>query len=184
MWSKKEQRAVEFSFKAHKGQKRKGTKIAYISHPMIVGLILARISNDQDLIIAGILHDVIEDTEYDKATLEEKFGKRVANLVEEVSEDDKSLSYNKRKNRAAQKMISISDQAILIKAADVISNTTDLILRLEDKGSEAFQIFNTDKRNKIKQTEKVIKILIERVDNQELTIKLKNNLKKIKQYED
>jgi (p)ppGpp synthase/HD superfamily hydrolase len=182
MWSLKEQEAIEFSFEAHRGQKRKGSGVDYISHPMAVGNILSKLKVDRDLIIAGFLHDIIEDTEWKKKELEEKFGKRVADLVEEVSEEDKSLSYQKRKDQAAKKILSISEEALLIKIADVISNTSDLILRLEEDGEKAFQIFNTDKNNKIADIERVVKILIQRSDNQALTEKLEENLNEILKY--
>ncbi len=184
MWTKKEQKAVEFSFKAHKNQKRKGAKISYVSHPMIVGLILAKLQADEDLIIAGILHDVIEDTEFTKKEIMDNFGKEVAEMVDEVSESDRDLPYGERKERATAKLYTVSDRAILIKAADVLSNMTDLSNDLERRGEESFEIFHTGKNQKIRQLERVVKILSLRLTDEELIKKLKDTFKEIEKYAD
>lgn len=184
MWTKKEQEAVEFSFKAHKGQKRKGTGIDYIAHPMTVGIILAKLEADKEIIMAGVLHDIIEDTNYKKRDIEKRFGEKVSNLVKEVSEKDRDLPYIERKQRAAAKLLNVSEEAALIKAADVLANTMDLITDLEEKSDRAFKIFYCKKDEKIKQIERVVNILSLRLKKEEVINDLKDNLKKIKQYED
>lgn len=184
IWTKKEQEAVQFSFRAHKKQKRKGTDIAYVSHPMIVGLILGRLKAGSEAVIAGILHDIIEDTDYTKRDIEKQFGSEVAKLVEEVSETDRDLPYRERKERAAAKLYKVSDKAVLVKAADVLSNMTDLESDLEEKGGEAFTIFHSGKNEKISQIERVVKILISRLENEELILNLKETFKEIKKYGD
>ncbi len=184
IWTKKEQEAVQFSFVAHRKQKRKGTDIAYVSHPMIVGLILARMEADSRTVIAGILHDIIEDTEYDKKDIKERFGSDVAELVEEVSETDRDLPYRERKERAAAKLYEVSDRAVLIKAADVLSNMTDLESDLREKGEDGFKIFHTGKNQKIKQIERVVNILVSRLEDEELILNLKETFNEIKKYED
>ena len=70
--------------------------IPYITHPAAVGLILTRAGMDEEVIIAGILHDVIEDTDKTHADIAASFGKRVADLVAEESEDP-SLPYAEMK---------------------------------------------------------------------------------------
>ncbi len=99
MWILKEQKAVKFSASAHQGQMRKGKSIAYVSHPLTVGIILARMGCSEELVIAGILHDVIEDTDYEKEDIEREFGKKVADLVSGVSEENKKDSWVERKNK-------------------------------------------------------------------------------------
>jgi (p)ppGpp synthase/HD superfamily hydrolase len=184
MWSKKEQKAIEFSFRAHHKQKRRGSEIEYVSHPVIVGIILAKTGAEEAIIIAGILHDVIEDTDFSKKDIEVKFGKEIADLVDEVSEKDRDLPYRERKERAVAKLFFITEQAALIKAADVLSNLVDLCLYLDREGEEAFKIFNTGKNRKIKMTERKIKILEQKVKNKELIANLNERLKEIKKYED
>jgi len=183
MWTKKEQEALEFSFQAHKGQKRKGSGVDYIAHPMTVALILAKIGVQEDVLIAGILHDIIEDTDFEKEDIKEQFGPIVAKLVEEVSED-KKLPYETRKRMAFEKISEMSREAILIKAADTLANLTDLTRHLSKEGEEAFDIFNTDKGRKIEQIKKNVSEIKKRIKNEDLRAKLTKRLEEIKEYED
>ena len=74
--------AAEFAERAHEGVYRKGTKIPYITHPMETAAIVTAFTNEPEMIAAALLHDVIEDAGVTKEELEEKFGPRVAFLVE------------------------------------------------------------------------------------------------------
>jgi len=73
--------AVEFAKKAHEGQKRKSGE-DYVIHPILVAAITSYFSEDEDVIAAAVLHDVVEDTDYTIYYIKDKFGKDVANLVE------------------------------------------------------------------------------------------------------
>ena len=94
--TKKIHDAIIFAAKAHEGQRRKGTDIPYITHPFEVAQILMEAGCDETLIIAGLLHDPLEDTEVTAAEIEEQFGPEVLALVDSDSED-KSLSWEDRK---------------------------------------------------------------------------------------
>ncbi len=76
------ERACELAAQAHTGQVRKGTNIPYISHPMAVGIILAEAGATSDAVIAGIIHDVVEDSSFTLEEVEKLFGNRVRILVE------------------------------------------------------------------------------------------------------
>ncbi len=184
MWTKKQQKAVEFSFKAHGNQQRKDGKTLYISHPMSVGIILGSIGCGENVIIAGILHDIIEDTDIKKEKIKSLFGKKVADLVDQVSEEDKNNSYLIRKKKMAEKISVAENEVILIKAADILSNMTDLVVKLEKYGEKVFDIFNADKNRKIKQTEKMVSVVSQRLNSQRLINKLEKRLIEIKKYED
>ncbi len=184
MWTEKHQEAVEFSFLAHEGQKRKNSGISYIAHPMTVGIILASQGCDSDLITAGILHDIIEDTTFKKDDLEKRFGQRVADLVESVTETDRDLPWKERKERVAAHLWMVNEDVLLLKAADILSNMTDLLLALKRDGEKAFDIFHAEKSEKIKQIERWIKIIIARGKNQEINNLLVETINKIKEYED
>ncbi|HEX9664868.1 MAG TPA: HD domain-containing protein, partial [Patescibacteria group bacterium] len=77
-------RAFKFADEAHQGQKRLSGE-PYFIHPSAVATILAEMKADQPTIIAGLLHDVVEDTDAALSELERKFGKEVANLVDGVT---------------------------------------------------------------------------------------------------
>ena len=74
-------KAIAFASVAHAGQYRKGTNIPYIVHPFEVAQILSEAGAEEDIICAGLLHDIIEDTSYTATDLEKEFGKRVSELV-------------------------------------------------------------------------------------------------------
>jgi len=85
IYTQKIQDAIYFSVKTHEvyqKQKRKGKDIPYITHPLVVGLILAKAGASEDVMVAGILHDTIEDSidekKVDKEMLSERFGDAVA----------------------------------------------------------------------------------------------------------
>ncbi|HRZ29843.1 MAG TPA: HD domain-containing protein [Candidatus Paceibacterota bacterium] len=85
-------KALNFAIKAHKGQKRKNEiDKPYVIHAIDVGNILEEYGFGKDIIVAGYLHDVIEDTGYTKEDVEKIFGKKIVLLVMFASEDDRSL---------------------------------------------------------------------------------------------
>ena len=90
-------KAITFATKAHEGQFRKGTKLPYIVHPLEVGVIVSRMTQDKEVIAAAILHDTLEDCkEVTFSTLCQEFGERVAEIVKAESEE-KGGSWNERK---------------------------------------------------------------------------------------
>ena len=70
-------KAINTAATLHDGQERKGDGLPYIVHPFSVALILMEYSQDEDVIVAGLLHDTIEDTGYTREQMEEDFGERV-----------------------------------------------------------------------------------------------------------
>ena len=101
-------RAVQFAMEAHKEEFRKGTKIPYIVHPLDVLSILLKNGAGEDLAIAGLLHDITEDTDYTLQDIRTRFGDAVAILVEGASEPEeltKGVSNEeKEKNVEAEKI--------------------------------------------------------------------------------
>ena len=78
------EKAYRVAFDAHKGQNRKSGE-PYIIHPLCVGILLAELEMDQETIVAGLLHDVVEDTIFTVEELREQFGDDVALLVDGVT---------------------------------------------------------------------------------------------------
>ena len=77
-------KAYEIAHRLHEGQFRKSGE-PYIIHPIAVSLILAEFGMDNETIVAGLLHDVVEDTEYTREELVEDFDERIALLVDGVT---------------------------------------------------------------------------------------------------
>jgi guanosine-3',5'-bis(diphosphate) 3'-pyrophosphohydrolase len=119
--------ALTLAAQAHRAQTRKGSGEPYVNHLIDVAAILTRVAQvtDADILIAALLHDVIEDTEVTAAELESKFGARVRALVEALT-DDKSLPRLERKRLQIEHMRSAEHDAKLIKVADHCSNVATL----------------------------------------------------------
>lgn len=152
------QKATLFSINAHAGQTRKGKEIPYITHPLTVALILARAGADDDVIVAGILHDTVEDSDGAIALsdIETQFGENVAGLVRHVTEEDKSLPWVERKQIALSHIYEMPYDALLLKSADVLANLMDLVADIEQEGESVWERFNAPKEQKIEQQKKLI----------------------------
>jgi (p)ppGpp synthase/HD superfamily hydrolase len=152
IYTRKIEEAIILAIKTHEideKQKRKGKDIPYITHPLTVGLILSLAGANEDVVIAGILHDTIEDSiENNKVTKEmiaEHFGDNVMQLVQSVTEQDKSLSWEQRKAEALEHIKTFSHDSLLLKSADLISNTREIIADYEKDGDDMFSKFNASK---------------------------------------
>ena len=82
--------AIIFATKAHDGMRRKKSEAPYILHPMEAAVIVGTMTDDQNLIAAAALHDVVEDSDVSIEDIEEKFGKRVRELVGSETEDKRA----------------------------------------------------------------------------------------------
>jgi (p)ppGpp synthase/HD superfamily hydrolase len=134
--------ALAFAAKHHDRQVRKGTKLPYLTHPANVAIILTRYDRDDDTVVAGILHDVIEDCVRDGYTRQmleqrigDKFGATVLDTVlavtyrrhdddgVELSGDERKMDYLKRLDRAGE-------EARWVCAADKIHNASSILADL------------------------------------------------------
>ena len=137
--------AIYFATKAHTGQKRKTEQdVDMIFHPFTVGMILQRAGAKTECVIAGILHDVVEDTKYTLEDIKEQFGTQVANIVDEVSEN-KSLPWKERKIETINKIKTASMDGKLVECADKISNLESLYNLYQEEGEEVWKSFNKPK---------------------------------------
>lgn len=120
---------LTFAFRAHEGQVRKYTGLPYITHPVEVAGILERARAGIFLVHAGLLHDVVEDTEVTLAEIEENFGPIVAALVDGMTDkttlEDGNRATRKRLDR--ERLGRQSPDVKTIKLADIISNTKDIV---------------------------------------------------------
>jgi (p)ppGpp synthase/HD superfamily hydrolase len=134
--------ALAFAAKHHDKQVRKGTQLPYITHSANVAIILTRYGCDEETVIAGILHDVIEDCVRDGWTREmledrigEKFGSAVLETVLSVTErkyDEDGNEFDKDEKKAdyLQRLADASDQARWVCAADKVHNGSTILADL------------------------------------------------------
>lgn len=117
--------AIAFAAAAHEGATRKGTDLPYIVHPMEVAAIAATLTDDREVLAAAMLHDVTEDCGVTIEALRERFGARVAALVEQetqMSRGDPCQSWEARKREALEKIASGSRETRILALSDKLSN--------------------------------------------------------------
>jgi guanosine-3',5'-bis(diphosphate) 3'-pyrophosphohydrolase len=119
--------ALGFAAAKHEGHTRKGQNSSpYIHHPIDVAVRLARAGvSDPAVLAAALLHDVVEDTDATLAEVGERFGSRVRDLVDAVT-DDKGLPQRERKRQQELHAPALPPGAKLIKIADKTSNARDV----------------------------------------------------------
>lgn len=119
-------RAITFAVKAHQGMERKGKGFPYIVHPMEAVCIVATMTNDQELLAAAALHDVIEDTDTTADDLKKEFGERVAMLVEAESDDktggSKAETWRQRKLATLDRLRNADLDIKIVALGDKLSN--------------------------------------------------------------
>lgn len=122
------EQALEFAKQAHGEQVRKYTGEPYWKHLEEVMKFVAIVCDDEDVRIAAILHDVVEDTDYTAADIEKRFGARVARLVLEVTDVSKPEDGNRAKRKAIDRehLAKCSRDGATIKLADMLSNTKSI----------------------------------------------------------
>lgn len=159
------QLAIEVAAKAHKNQVRKGTDIPYIIHPYTVGMMLMKEGCSEELVVAGILHDTVEDTEISLEFIRSTFGEKVANIVEGCSEPDKSLPWEERKAHTIEYMKTAPLDVRIVTCADKLHNIKTTICEYEKVGEKIWKRF---KRGEIKQAwyyRGLVEVLCNRPDN-------------------
>ena len=134
--------AFAFAAKHHDRQVRKGTALPYLTHPANVAVILTRYGQDEDTVIAGILHDVVEDCVRDGYTsqslqhrIADKFGQVVLDSVlavthREADDDGDPLDGEQKKKDYLDRLALASDRARWVCAADKIHNASSILADL------------------------------------------------------
>ena len=140
--------AIAFAVKAHDGMRRKKSESPYVLHPMEAAVIVGTMSEDQNLIAAAALHDVVEDAGVSIEEIEEKFGSRVRELVESETEDKRaelppSDTWRIRKEESLSVLRSTDDIDVLILwMGDKLSNMRSIYRDWKVEGDAMWQRFN------------------------------------------
>jgi len=132
MYSYRVEQAIRAAAVLHKNQVRKGEMpYPYITHLVSVAFILLDYTDDEDIVIAGLLHDTIEDTDYSLEELQEDFGGRVKDIVAAVSEprqkNGEKLHWADRKKAYLKQLKEGPKEALLVSAADKSHNLRTLV---------------------------------------------------------
>lgn len=146
---RKIQKAYNIAEKAH-GDQRRVSGIPFILHPTSVACIVAQFGMDSDSIISALLHDVVEDTDYDLNFVRKEFGKDVANIVDGVTKISKIKLYSREEQQAEnvrKMLIAMSNdiRVIIVKLADRLHNMRTIECMKEqkrrDKSRECMEVY-------------------------------------------
>lgn len=150
-----------FAHQAHAEQKQKGKDVPYIVHVEKVVALLMDVGADEETIAAAWLHDVAEDQGVQIGTIRELFGIRVARMVEDVSEVDKSLSWIVRKSQTVGHVKTMVHDSLLIKTADVIANTENMTEDYREKGEAMFEVFHAGKVAQVEHKQLLVSAIVD-----------------------
>jgi myo-inositol-1(or 4)-monophosphatase len=141
-------KAIKFASDAHDGQRRKSGNVPYIMHPLEAAIIVSTMTDDQELIAAALLHDVVEDAGITSEQVEQGFGHRVAELVASETEDKReelppSATWRIRKEESLDVLRKATDEAVLmVWLGDKLANIRAIYREWLTAGSSIWQKFN------------------------------------------
>ena len=147
------ERAAIFAAVAHCGLTRKGNRIPYLVHPMETAAIVAEMTDDQELIAAAVLHDVVEDTEVTLSEVREYFGERIAFYVCGETEDKRQdlppeSTWLVRKKETIEFLQTRADRsAKLLALADKLSNMRSVARDVQNVGDRLWDRFHQRDRS-------------------------------------
>ena len=152
------EKAKQFAIEAHMGQVRKSEPDKpMVMHPIGIANILKEYTYDDEVIAAGFLHDVVEDTQYTIEDIEKNFGQSIAVLVKGASEPDKSLYWEERKLHTINETKTLPLKNKLVICADKIHNLEDLMIKF--MAIEILVLLKEEKNNKDGITQIFMKVL-------------------------
>jgi myo-inositol-1(or 4)-monophosphatase len=140
--------AIAFAVKAHDGMRRKSADIPYILHPLEASVIVGTMTTCQEVISAAVLHDVVEDAGISIEEIEDKFGKRVRELVESETEDKRadlppSATWRIRKEESLLVLKNTNDIDVLkVWFGDKLANMRAIYREWKIVGDAIWQKFN------------------------------------------
>lgn len=144
MLSEKFCEALQFAFVTHQRQLRKGTQVPYITHLLAVAAMVGENGGDEEIMIAALLHDSMEDQGVTQGELASRFGERVANIVEACSDSTTQPKppWRGRKERYIAHLREAEPSVRLISVADKLHNAQSILADLRKIGSEVWARFN------------------------------------------
>jgi (p)ppGpp synthase/HD superfamily hydrolase len=164
--------ALEFAERQHGAQTRELDREApLVTHPIEVASLLDEAGYPDEVLAAGVLHDVLEDTDVEADELEERFGPEVARLVVEVS-DDPTIEDEAERKAALRRQVADADERVLaVFAADKVSKARELRLRASRQGG-----FDRNDRLKLDHYEASLEMLGRRLPGHRFLDQLRTEL--------
>ena len=170
MYSYRIEQAIRAATILHKDQVRKGSvPIPYVSHLFAVALIVADYTEQEDVVVAALLHDTLEDTDYTPKELQADFGGPVREIVESLSEPDvdreSDSTWLHQKKQYVKQLKKASEQALLICAADKIHNMRAIVEEYFDDHSRFLAEFGGTLDDRVEVYQDMSDVLNHRLKN-------------------
>ncbi len=164
MYSYRIEQALRACTILHKNQVRKGSlPLPYVSHLFAVAMIVMDYTDDEDTVIAALLHDTLEDTDYTSEELQEDFGGRVLEIVLSLTEPKNSTTHQytwkEKKSRYAKQLRKAPQEALLIAAADKIHNMRAIVEEYFDEYDRFLEEFSGSLEDRLLQYQSIANVL-------------------------
>ena len=167
MYTKLEE-GIHFVFKVFNDKKRIKEDISLAFHSVSVAMMLMNENCDEETVLSGLLHDVIEDSTYTYDDLKEKFGTQIANNVLILSEDQNIVDFKERKKEFIKQIRNSSDNIVLIELVDKLQNLLSDYEGYQKEGKDAIATLTTTyEMNKWYYLE-LLQLFEERIQNNKL----------------
>lgn len=170
------QEAISVAARLHRDQIRKDDlQTPYITHLVGVMILISSATHDEDVLIAGLMHDALEDVkDYTPEMLESAFGKRVCGIVLGVTEESKleskNLPWKEVKEAYLRRLEGSSDESVLVSLADKIQNTRSLIELMNTAGKASLPHFGSDHEGRMWFHNEVLRIGTERLGDDHILV--------------
>jgi (p)ppGpp synthase/HD superfamily hydrolase len=164
-YSDRYEAALVLAARAHRDQVRKGTDIPYVVHAFHVSAILLRYGYGEDVTIAGLLHDVVEDQGIALSCIQSDFGPAVAEMVQALSErkteGGETRPWEARKRELLAQLRAAGPQTAAVKAADTLHNARRTAADLRREGPRLWRLFSRGPQQSLWYYENVVAIVRE-----------------------
>ena len=178
IFSRSLDKALHFAARAHATQVRKGSDIPYVTHPVAVAWLLNNAGESEEVVIAALLHDTVEDTATTIQDVEEHFGRDVATLVAAVTERKTDSTGQERswlerkKEQLAHLADTTDDRIVALKAADATHNIWSMVQDHEILGSVVWERFHAGPDAQLWRYQKLLAMVQSRLGPRPLTLEL------------
>lgn len=180
-------KAVAFATAAHAGQLRTGTTIPYIYHPISVSALALRFGGDEDQAIGGLLHDTVEDCGVSLLTLRDRFGLRVAMIVEGCTdgapdEHGRRAPWLERKENYIRHLDEASADVLFVSACDKLHNARSIVGDLRSVGASVFDRFDATRDQTIWYYRSLTDVFARRVARSDLVRALEHEVRSMMDF--
>jgi len=169
--------ALRLAATVHRRQMRKGTEIPYVTHLVHVSVILMRHGFPIEVVVAGLLHDIVEDQGYSLREIRQRFGERVAEVVAALSEqkldhEGRKRPWEARKREGLAHLRQASQAAVAVKAADTLHNARCTALDVRREGSKVWQRFTCGPEFMLSNYREILRVARDRLGDHALVDEL------------